>query len=76
MQALLGIILGVALTIAAAFAYDTGTGRAANGLQPSAVGGNAPMVNWDVVSNNWHGWALQMHNAGLQIERGWKRLVG
>jgi len=64
------------LTIAVAFAYDSTTGRAANGLQPSAAGGNAPMVNWDVVSNNWHGWEVQLHAAGLEIQRGWKRLVG
>jgi hypothetical protein len=76
MQGLLGFILGVVLTIAAAFAYDSVSGRAPNGLQPSSAGGAPPMVNWDVVGADWHGWELQMHNAGLQIQRGWKRLVG
>ena len=68
MQGLLGVILGIALTIAVAFAYDTGTGRAANGLQPSAADGNAPMVNWDVVRSNWHGWSSDVRNT-------WHRLA-
>jgi len=76
MQGLLGFVLGVALTIALAFAYDSATGHAQNGLEPSSAGGNAPIVNWGVVANDWHGWQLQLRNAGLEIQRGWKRLVG
>lgn len=76
MQGLLGFFLGIVLTIAAAFVYDSGTGRAPNGLAPSFAGGNAPIVNWDVVRNDWRGWELQLRDAGLQIQRGWRRLVG
>jgi hypothetical protein len=76
MQGLLGFILGVGLTVAVAFAYDSATGRAPNGLQPASAGGNAPMVNWDVVGNDWHGLEVQLQDAGQHIERGWKRLVG
>ncbi len=54
MPALFGFILGVVLTIAGAYAYDSSTGRAANGLSANAAGGQAPMVNWDVVSGDWH----------------------
>jgi hypothetical protein len=43
---LLGFILGVAVTIAGAFAFDSATGRAANGLTAAS---QAPMVNWAVV---------------------------
>jgi hypothetical protein len=50
---LLGFILGVALTIAAVYEYDSATGRAANGLPATAAGGQAPMVNWNVVSDDW-----------------------
>jgi hypothetical protein len=50
---LIGIILGVALTIAGAYEYDSVTGRTANGLSASSAGGHAPMVNWGVVSDDW-----------------------
>jgi hypothetical protein len=76
MPVLLGVILGVFLTIAGAFAYDSSTGRAANGLPAAAAGGHAPMVNWDVVSDNWHGLQTNLRNAGADIQRGWKRVAG
>jgi hypothetical protein len=50
---LFGFILGVLLTIAGAYAYDSNSGRAANGLSASAAGGQPPVVNWDVVNNDW-----------------------
>lgn len=53
MPVLLGFILGVAVTIVGAYEYDTSTGRAANGLSAASAGGQAPMVNWNVVSDNW-----------------------
>jgi hypothetical protein len=54
MPVLLGFILGVAVTILGVYEYDATTGRAGNGLAASAAGGKAPMVNWDVVSEDWH----------------------
>ncbi|MGB6542872.1 MAG: hypothetical protein WBF03_18605 [Xanthobacteraceae bacterium] len=75
MPVLLGVILGVFLTIAGAFAYDSSTGRAANGLPAASAGGHPPMVNWDVVSDNWHGLQTNLRNAGADIQRGWKRLA-
>ena len=53
MQILLGMILGVLITIGAAFVYDSSTGRATHGLTMASANGNAPMVNWDVVGRNW-----------------------
>ena len=53
MPVLFGVILGVVLTAVGAYVYDTGTGRASNGLPPSAANGHPPIVNWDVVSHNW-----------------------
>jgi hypothetical protein len=76
MPILVGMILGIILTIGAALAYDTSTGRAPNGLTPTAAGGNAPMVNWDVVSDNWHDVKVHLQNAGVEVERGWKRIAG
>jgi len=76
MPMLLGMILGVFLTIAGAFVYDSATGRAPNGLAPSAAGGRPPMVNWDVVGNNWDGLRANLRELGADIERGWKRIAG
>jgi hypothetical protein len=53
MPVLLGFILGVALTILGVYVFDTSTGRLANGMSATAAGGQAPMVNWDVVTNDW-----------------------
>lgn len=53
MPVLLGFILGVLVTIGAAYEYDSTTGRAGNGLPATAANGQAPMVNWNVVSDNW-----------------------
>jgi hypothetical protein len=54
MPILLGFILGVILTIAGAYEFDSSTGRAANGLTPTATGTQAPLVNWGVVGNEWN----------------------
>jgi hypothetical protein len=76
MPILLGMILGVLLTVAGAFAYDSATGRAPNGLAPSAAGAHPPMVNWDVVGDNWHGLQTNLREMGAGIERGWKKIAG
>jgi hypothetical protein len=76
MPVLLGIILGVLLTIAGAYSYDTMSGRAANGLPPSAAGGRPPMVNWDVVSDEWHELLANVRDMGTQLEKGWKKING
>ena len=54
MPVVLGFILGVAVTILGVYEYDATTGRVGNGLPASASGGKAPMVNWNVVSEDWH----------------------
>ena len=76
MPVLFGIILGVLLTVAGAFAYDSASGRAQNGLPPSAAGGHPPLVNWDVVTEDWHGLELNLRGLGENIERGWKKIAG
>jgi hypothetical protein len=75
MPIFLGVILGVLLTIAGTFTYDTMSGRAANGLPPSAAGGQPPMVNWDVVRVDWHQIEINMRDVGTQLEKGWKRIT-
>jgi hypothetical protein len=76
MPVLLGMILGVLLTIAGAYTYDTVSGRAANGLPLSAAGGKPPMVNWDVASDDWHDLQATMRDMGTQLEKGWKKIAG
>jgi hypothetical protein len=76
MPVLLGIILGVLLTIAGAFAYDTTTGRAPNGLAPTAAEGQPPMVNWDVVGNDWVGLKSNLREMETDLQKGWKKITG
>ena len=44
MQILLGMILGVLITVGATFVYDSNTGRVANGLTVASAEGHPPMV--------------------------------
>jgi hypothetical protein len=77
MRVFLGVILGIVLTVGAAFAYDSATGRVPNGLSAaSTASGQAPMVNWDVVNANWHGIEALLRSTVADIEREWKRLTG
>jgi hypothetical protein len=61
MRVLFGMILGVFLTIGFAYVYDASTTHtSAPTAQTSPE--QRPMVNWDVVSGNWHGWSLSVRN--------------
>jgi hypothetical protein len=75
MPVLMGMILGVAITIFGAYAYDATSGRAPNGLPPSAANGHPPMVNWDVVGDNWRDARTHLGELAGDVERGWKRLT-
>ena len=69
MRVFLGIILGVFITIAGAYIYDSMTvGTAVATAQ--APGGDAtkPMVNWDVVDRNWRVFTDRVRHA-------WNRLA-
>jgi hypothetical protein len=59
MRVFLGMILGACLTVGAAYFYDAGRSDQA-GLQ-------RPMVNWDVVSENWQA-------AKLRVQHEWSEL--
>ena len=48
MRLLFGIILGAFLTVGAAYIYDTTSAGPVAGTTTQR-----PMVNWDVVANNW-----------------------
>ncbi len=73
---LIGFILGVLVTIAGAYAYDSNTGRAANGLPASAAGGQPPVVNWDVVNEDWQNFQATVRAKTEDLERTLKRHTG
>jgi hypothetical protein len=50
MRVLIGIILGVIITVGGAYLYDS---RRTVTSSDSATSAQRPMVNWDVVSNKW-----------------------
>jgi hypothetical protein len=68
MKIVFGMFLGVLLTVAVAFAYDSMSGRAANG-QTRVADGRPPVVNWDVVSEDWHQLGLNLQALGEDIRR-------
>ncbi len=66
MPALFGFILGVVVTILGAYLYDAATGNAGNGMSAS---NQAPMVNWNVVSNDWQIFEDHVRTTADNIER-------
>ena len=67
MRVLIGMILGVMLTLGVAFVHDTwSTGPATTGSSSPPVA-QRNMVNWDVVDANWR--ALQR-----RAREGWNNL--
>ena len=73
MPTLFGFILGVIVTIAGTYLYDSSTGRAANGLSPTAT---APMVNWNVVTDDWHTFTTSVQNTTNDLQNRLKRHTG
>jgi hypothetical protein len=63
MRFLLGIIVGIGLTIGGAYLYDSRT--ATEGSNARAA---RPLVNWDVVDANWE-------RATSRVRREWDRLA-
>jgi hypothetical protein len=75
-RVLFGIILGVILTIAGTYTYDSSTGREVNGLTATAAGGQAPMVNWDVVSARWDLFKTNVRQSADNLQRSIKHHTG
>lgn len=76
MPVLLGFILGIVVTIAGAYEYDSTTGRAGNGLSANSSGGQAPMVNWSVVSNDWQNLQTKVRTKAENLEQTLKKHTG
>ncbi len=69
MRVFLGIILGIFITIAGAYIYDSMTaGTAVATAQAPAGDVTKPMVNWDVVDRNWRVFTDRVRHT-------WNRLV-
>lgn len=73
MPVVVGFILGVIVTIFAAYAYDAATGNIGNGMSPS---NQAPMVNWNVVDNDWQIFETKLRGIADNIERAIKQHNG
>jgi hypothetical protein len=52
------------------------TGRAPNGLSPTAVEGQAPLVNWGVVGNKWHDLEVNLRIKTRDLESSLKQHTG
>jgi hypothetical protein len=59
MRFFLGIIVGILLTVGGAYLYDSVT-PSAETTGSVASSSDRPMVNWDVVDNNWSRWTSQL----------------
>ena len=64
MRFLLGIIVGIGLTIGGAYIFDSGS-TADTSANTTA---SRPMVNWDVVDRNWQ-------RATSRVRQEWDRLA-
>jgi hypothetical protein len=64
MRFLLGVIVGIGLTVGAAYLYDS---RNTADLSANATTAR-PMVNWDVVDRNWQ-------RATSRVRQEWDRLA-
>jgi hypothetical protein len=77
---ILGVILGVLLTVGSAYLYDSITGRAANtppaNATSSVVNDQRPMVNWDVVSRELNDLRAGLNEVGNRVQETWKKLTG
>ena len=69
MRLLLGIILAFFLTVGFAYVYDASTTRPSETTAQTSVE-QRPMVNWDVVNNNWRGWSRGVQNTWHKLAAG------
>jgi hypothetical protein len=65
MRLLLGMIIGIGLTIGGAYLYDSMGGTTEGSTGATAT---RPMVNWDVVDKNWQ-------RTTSRVKREWDRLA-
>jgi hypothetical protein len=66
MPVLVGFIFGVFVTIFGAYIYDAAAGNVSNGM---SAGNQAPMVNWNVVDNEWQLFEAHVRATADNVER-------
>jgi hypothetical protein len=64
MRFLLGVLVGIGLTVGAAYLYDSRNTADASSSATAA----RPMVNWDVVDRNWQ-------RATSRVRQEWDKLA-
>jgi hypothetical protein len=67
MRMLIGMIVGAVLTITGAYAYDNYQARDA---------ATKPMVNWEVVRDNWNGVQASLRQIGNRVHDEWVKRSG
>jgi hypothetical protein len=60
MRFFLGMIVGILLTVGGAYLYDSATTPSTETTGSIASSIDRPMVNWEVVDNNWSRWTSQL----------------
>jgi hypothetical protein len=65
MRFLLGIIVGIGLTVGGTYLFDSWAVRGASDATASSA---RPMVNWDVVDKNWQ-------RTTTRVRKEWDRLA-
>ena len=64
MRLLFGMILGAALTVGGAFIYDSWAAKPAT---TATIEHTRPMVNWDVVDENWRSVRQRARDAWMAL---------
>lgn len=73
MRIFFGFILGVIVTIAGAYVYNSQTGRIDKGL--AATEAEAPMVNWSVVNDDWTNFQTNLRARTEDLQKTLKRHI-
>jgi hypothetical protein len=68
MRFVLGIIVGILLTIGFAYLSDASISPSTNGSGQTASE-QRPMVNWDVVDRDWQNFTAGVHNAWHKLAK-------
>jgi hypothetical protein len=68
MRVLFGMILGVLFTVGAAYVHDAGTLQ--DSISNVPMTDQRPMVNWDVVAENWHQLSARLRQQWEKLSNG------
>lgn len=68
MRFVLGIVVGILLTVGVAYLSDASISPSTNASGQTARA-QRPMVNWDVVDSDWQGFTSGVRNAWHRLAR-------